>query len=536
MQAQRKKFAYGAALLLAALCITAPLHATPPPAGTITALDNVGLFDGSGNLLNSCVALQNADGTPQLDANGNPRRFDVVLSLNRATLTFKLLSNVPFNANTGLDCSGAYRNGVYTDAVLITNLSPYYNGSVWNLTLDYVQGSNLEFKLRVDSSFGTLRTFAGNSTQLGSDLGDFAQTAVREYGLTNIAPTIVIKLPQCSDPQGDQNRVMIVKNGTTFAGATPGANFGWSTSGLTVGDYQFQTYCSDQMAMQTLAQTNGLTYSSAYAANSANAPGTLTIRIVAGTPTPTPTTGTLTFNFSATTSTADQNLIREAAEFARDFLTTTFGRTLQQNSTLSTSTTAQGCTQGGSSAFTGSRSMTLCVGNQGWTVHGAVTKRKIVIHEVFHLLQFELGWIGGPPGSITGPHWLIEGSAEYVGWLGVASLGHVTMDTARGCMLKEVADFAVQQPPGLPNLDQLETAQSFSRPGPVYPLAMVGANQLIVGSSASALLTFGAAVSGGTPWATAFASAFGTTSTAFYAQFPTYKAGLSVPADYLCRI
>ncbi len=534
MQARRIRERLG--LLLVALCFCSSLYAVEPPAGTVTDLNNVGLFDGSLNLLQSCVALQNADGTPQLGTNGQPRMFDVVLSLDRATLTFTLLTPTPFNAAAGKDCSGVYRNGVYTDSVLITNLSPAYNGKVWNLTLDYVPGSNLQFRLRLDSSFSAVRNFANNTTQLGSDLGDFAQSAVREYGLASLGSTIAIKLPQCNDPQGDQNRVMMIRNGSVFGGASPGANFGWSTAGLTVGDYVFRMYCSDEQAIRAAADAKGLTFLPSYAATSANAPGTLTIRIVAGTTTPTPTTGELTFNFSSTTTSADQDLIREAALFARDFLTTTFGRTLQMSTTISTSTTAQGCTQGGSSAFTGSRTMTLCVGNQGWTVHGTVTKRKIVIHEIFHLLQFELGWIGGPPGSITGPHWLIEGSAEYVGWLGVSSLNLVTLDTARGCMLKEVADFALQQPPGLPNLDQLETGQSFSRPGPVYPLAMIGANQLITGASLSALLTFGNAVAADTPWATAFASAFGTSSTAFYAQFPAYKAGLSVPASYLCRI
>jgi hypothetical protein len=179
--------------------------------------------------------------------------------------------------------------------------------------------------------------------------------------------------------------------------------------------------------------------------------------------------------------------------------------------------------------------MTICIANRGWTDHQPVTRRKIIMHEVFHLLQFELRWLGGPPGSITGPHWLIEGSAEYVGWLGVAAQGHVTLDTARGCMLKEVADFAERQPPGLANLSAYETAQSFGG-GPVYPLAMLGADQLAGTTNVGAFLSYGNAMAGGTNAATAFADAFGTTTAEFYAQFPSYKAGLAVPSSYLCGI
>lgn len=177
--------------------------------------------------------------------------------------------------------------------------------------------------------------------------------------------------------------------------------------------------------------------------------------------------------------------------------------------------------------------MTLCIANDGWRVHGPVTKRKIVIHEVFHLLQFELRWLGGPPGSITGPHWLIEGSAEYVGWLAVAAQGHLTLSTARGCMVKEVADFAVRQPPGLANLSAYETAQSFGG-GPVYPLSMLGVDQLVSGSNGVAILAYGNALAAGTAVSSAFSDSFGTGTTAFYAQFPSYKASLAVPANYLC--
>lgn len=360
-------------------------------------------FDGSRNVLDSCVALQNPYGSAQRDANGNARVYDVTLGLDRATLTFSLLSAVPVGITAG--CSGVFRNGVYTDAVLITNLAPFYNGRLWNITLDYVVDSSLEFRLR---------------------------------------------------------------------SAEPAAT------------------------------------------------------------TPDPADATITFNFAATTSANDQQLIRDTVEYARDFLQTAFGRTLQRNTTITTLGPIGGCSNGGGAAFTGPQNMTICTGNPGWRDHRPVTQSKILIHEMFHLLQFEQRWLGGPPGS-TGPHWLIEGAAEYVGWLGIAARGDVTFDTAHGCMLKEVADFAVRQPPGLPNLNAFDSPRNFGN-GPVYPLAMIGAAQLINGSSLAQLLAYGAALANGTAWATAFTEAFGTTEMDFYAQFPAYKAGLAVPAEYACRI
>lgn len=388
-----------------ALPLTLPLTLLLSSTGAHAAEPNASAhFDGSRNVLDSCVALQNPDGSAQRDANGNARIYDVTLGLDRATQTFRLLAAVPAATTSG--CSGVFRNGVYTDAVLIANLAPLYNCRLWNIALDYVVDSSLEFRLRSVESAAT----------------------------------------------------------------TPG-----------------------------------------------------------------PADATITFNFAATTSADDQQLIRDTVEYARDFLQTAFGRTLQRNTTITTLGSTGGCVSQGASAFASPQNLTFCTGNRSWTDHGPVTKRKILIHEVFHLLQFELRWLGGPPGSITGPHWLIEGAAEYVGWLGIAARGDVTFDTAHGCMLKEVADFAVRQPPGLPNLDVLDTPQRFGN-GPVYPLAMIGTKQLIDGSSLAQLLTYGTALANGTAWTTAFTEAFGTMAMDFYAQFPAYKAGLAVPAEYACRI
>ena len=508
--------------------------AVPPPAGTVTALNNIGLFDSGAGTLTSCVTMQDAQGKPQLDATGKPQMYDIVMSLTGQNLVFQLQTYTPIKPNAGKDCSGVFMNGSYTDKVLVKYPGFNLDGSVLNVVLDLIS-NNLQFKLRTDSpNFSVTRNFIGNTTQLGSNLGDFQTSATREYGTANLPPTITLKLPACNDPQGDDTRVIIERNGTVLAGGQPGSTFAFSPAALSVGDYLFRTYCSDEIGISNLASSMKLAVDPAYIAKSGYAPGTVKISIINGTSTSqSNATAPITFTFDPATSASDQQLIQQAAQFARDFMLATFGRTLQKAATITTSTTAAGCTNGGGSAFTGSQNLNICIANFGWTVHDTINRQKIVIHEMFHLLQFELHWLGGAP-TTTGPQWLIEGAAEYVGWLGIANQNLLAFATARGCMVKQVADFAQQQPPGLPNLSQLESGQQFSMPGPVYPLAMIGVDQLVTASGVNSLLNYGTALASGTAYASAFQTAFTTPLATFYNQFPAYKAGLTVPANFLC--
>jgi hypothetical protein len=255
----------------------------------------------------------------------------------------------------------------------------------------------------------------------------------------------------------------------------------------------------------------------------------------APTPTPTVLTGPYTFDFAAGTSASEQDLIRSATQVAHDFLQGALGRTVEQQTTISGVVSAAGCSQGGGAAFTGARSITFCLANSGWTVHGPVTKQKIVIHEVYHVLQFERRWLGNP--ATAGPDWLIEGAAEVVGYRGIASRNLLSYSTAVGCQVKEVADFGMRQPPGLPNLSAIESRQQFqTTQGPLYALSMMGMDQLLSATSLTALNTYGDAIAAGTAWQTAFQSAFGTSVTTFYTNFPGYRSGLAVPPAYLCGV
>jgi hypothetical protein len=148
------------------------------------------------------------------------------------------------------------------------------------------------------------------------------------------------------------------------------------------------------------------------------------------------------------------------------------------------------------------------------------------MHELFHALQFEMHWLGHHDQDGASAHWIDEGTAEYMGWRGAANAGLITVDAARSCMVAQ----ANAQASSSQNLNTMETAQGFGVPG-AYQLSMLGIDQLLSTPGIGGLMTYGTAISSGTSWPTAFQSAFGTSTDAFYAQFPSYGASLGAGAD-----
>jgi hypothetical protein len=251
-------------------------------------------------------------------------------------------------------------------------------------------------------------------------------------------------------------------------------------------------------------------------------------------PQPPSNVGVFTFSFDAGTSAADQELIGQATQIANDYFTAALGRTITTATQIRGVLQAQGCSQGGSAAFTGPGSITFCLGNPGWSQPGPILRRKIVVHELYHVLQFERRWLGNV--QTAGPDWIIEGAAELIGYKGIDSRGLLSYATAQGCQIKEYTDFGVRQPPGLPNLSALESRQAWQQTqGPLYALAMTGIDQLVTARGLSSLNTYMDAIAGGANgFQAAFQQAFGQSPTQFYDQFPAYRAGLSVPPSYLC--
>jgi hypothetical protein len=251
-------------------------------------------------------------------------------------------------------------------------------------------------------------------------------------------------------------------------------------------------------------------------------------------PTPPSNFGVFTFSFDSGTSVADQELIGQATQIANDYFSAALGRTITTPTQIRGVVSAAGCSQGGSAAFTGPGSVTFCMSNPGWTQPGPNARRKIVVHELYHVLQFERRWLGNV--QTAGPDWIIEGAAELIGYKGLDSRGILSYATAQGCQIKEYTDFGVQRPPGLPNLSALESRQAWQQTqGPLYALAMTGIDQLVTARGLASLNLYMDAIAGGaSTFPAAFQQAFGQTPAQFYDQFPAYRAGLTVPPAYLC--
>jgi hypothetical protein len=304
------------------------------------------------------------------------------------------------------------------------------------------------------------------------------------------------------------------------AGDVPisGATFTWSSSNVAIATVS-------EAGLVTGVSSGGVTIT----ATASGKTGTYTVNVTSATHAP------FTFLFAVGTSAADQQTIRDNVLYAHGYHQTIFGRQVKEPTTIMTVLSPTGgCSQGGAAAFTGLHTVTFCLGNPGWIQPGSIAKQKIVQHETFHLWQFEYKWLGNP--ATAGATWVIEGSAELMGYKGVDARGLLSFTTAVGCQVKEVADFASTRPPGLPVLSSVETQQAFATTqGPLYAQSMLAMDQLTSsGGGLASLRTYADAIAGGTAWQTAFQSSFGMSTSAFYAQFPSYRAGQAVPPNYLC--
>jgi hypothetical protein len=149
--------------------------------------------------------------------------------------------------------------------------------------------------------------------------------------------------------------------------------------------------------------------------------------------------------------------------------------------------------------------------------------QKILAHELFHVVQAQLGMPDERTVPIDqprrgGPNWLIEGSAEYIGYRVAGDLGLQAYATSLAHE-KSVAS-SVATP-----LDQLMTIQQ-SQFTSFYELSEVAVDHLVAETSISALVDYFRELGAGKSWQDAFQGAFGRTIDAFDADFAAYRAKL----------
>ena len=242
----------------------------------------------------------------------------------------------------------------------------------------------------------------------------------------------------------------------------------------------------------------------------------------------TATVGVFTITFPVGTQTSDVDLIKNAAAAHSSYFQSAFGRTITQASQIVGSTTDPGCADPGASAFTGFQKTTICItNNPGWLGHNTLNRQKILAHELFLMLGYEMRWLGHPGNQDNfSAHWIDEGSAEFAAWKAVSAEGLLTYSAAKSCNIAQ----ANAQLPATVNLSTMETGQGFGRPG-AFQVAMLGMDQLTTNPGMGSLMTYGTAIAAGTSWPTAFQSAFGTSTTDFYNQWVAYRQSLGSGSD-----
>ena len=155
---------------------------------------------------------------------------------------------------------------------------------------------------------------------------------------------------------------------------------------------------------------------------------------------------------------------------------------------------------------------------------GYGSRLKIAAHEAFHLLQYEVApenlWFGGIDDvRPLGPWWLLEGAAEYFGFLAIVEEGVLSLTNVHGQWEQRARNSAA-------TLRSLETYRGqLNTPG-AYDIYALAVRQLIRDRDPRLVMTYFEAVGRGGSWPNAFSAAFGRTVDAFYAEFEAYRRGL----------
>jgi hypothetical protein len=226
-------------------------------------------------------------------------------------------------------------------------------------------------------------------------------------------------------------------------------------------------------------------------------------------------TGILTINSDSGVSSTDQNLVRdEVLNAALPYFASVFGWQPTQPIVVDLTTSLPSGAVEFAIGLTSGNTITIDVDSAGWccSAYGDVSKRRTIVHELFHMLQYSIGWLPGNPRS----YWLVEGSAEYASFQATVILtGLGTADGVRTCERNRV----VTSSPPLPALSLLEGQSFYSlvQQGVLtYPDGYLAADRIVAGSGLPSLMVFGRLASS---FPDSFQPAFGEPLSAFYADF-----------------
>jgi hypothetical protein len=158
------------------------------------------------------------------------------------------------------------------------------------------------------------------------------------------------------------------------------------------------------------------------------------------------------------------------------------------------------------------------VGAAQWKELTSVHQLRLAVHEYFHAVQMDLVgpklaklYYSSPTDQVTpvGPNWLLEGSAELIGWSALQSADLLSLDD----------HIAKLQPPDL-SLAGLESFLGFFIHGqPSYDLSLDAVYRLVSVRGPASLVQYYGLIGAGQTWQSAFEQAFGQTPADFYEKY-----------------
>lgn len=209
-------------------------------------------------------------------------------------------------------------------------------------------------------------------------------------------------------------------------------------------------------------------------------------------------------------SDADQAVIRESLDAGQRFFRDAFGKDVP--GTVRIMITRD--TNDASSA--NGDTIIFSTGSASWVKLSEAIKRKIAVHELFHVFQTAYGLSDGQDT------WWIEGGAEYIAWQFLDAAGLVPFRTAIGCQIWNLLFSSVPVP----------TLREGGIPANgTYWLAVLAIDFMAQGQ----LTVFANIVNApGARWDAKMTAVTGKSRDQFYDEFEAKRATFQKPSSYQC--